>query len=60
MLYERVRNRHLNFFQEFTHSSVNHVQNLGLDQFEVLGIPGWSTTDDVVNLDIVIFSAYAT
>ena len=44
----------------YTNSSVNHVQNLGLDKLQILSVPSRSTADDIVNLDIVILSTHAT
>ena len=41
-----------------THSTVNHVQDLRFDQFQVLGVAGRCSADHIINLDIIIFTAH--
>lgn len=36
---------------------LNHVHDLLLDEFQIVGVPGGSATDDIVDLDIVVIFA---
>jgi hypothetical protein len=44
---------------KFSISLLDHIHDLLLDKIEVLGVTGWRTTDDVVNLDVVFLLAVA-
>ena len=39
----------------FTYHFLHHIHNLLLDQIQALGVTSWCTTDDVVDLDVVVF-----
>lgn len=43
-----------------SYRSVDHLQNLGLDQLQVLGISRGGSADHIVDSGIVIFSAKPT
>lgn len=46
-------------FMRFTYDAVDHLQNLGLDKLETLGVAGRGTTDDVVKRVVIILSDHA-
>lgn len=55
----RMRTRNL-LVEGVTHGPINHIQNFGLDKFKVLSISRWSSTDDIIHFNIIIFATHTT
>lgn len=43
-----------------TYRSIDHIQNFGLHKLEILSVTSRGSANNIVNLDVVIFTTYSS